>query len=55
LSPEEQQKIVDSQNKFRTWKDSVLVLTLALEHVAQLAAGGDDSTLRQRLCVRFQE
>lgn len=43
LTPEEKQQIIDAQAKLRTWKDSVSILTLALEHAAQLAAGRDEN------------
>ncbi|RLN91054.1 hypothetical protein BBJ28_00004367 [Nothophytophthora sp. Chile5] len=43
LTAEEEQQITAAQIKYRTWRDSVLTLTLALELVAELAATGDDS------------
>uniref|UniRef100_M4BXM5 SYO1-like TPR repeats domain-containing protein n=1 Tax=Hyaloperonospora arabidopsidis (strain Emoy2) TaxID=559515 RepID=M4BXM5_HYAAE len=42
LTSEEKQEITAAQLKVRAWRDSVHILTLALELVAQLAASGDD-------------
>ncbi|TDH74217.1 hypothetical protein CCR75_003033 [Bremia lactucae] len=43
LTTEEEQKIMAAQMKVRTWRNSVLTLTLALELVAQLAAVENDN------------
>lgn len=42
---EEKQAIATAQTKYRSWRDSVHILTLALELVAQLAVTADDSAL----------
>lgn len=44
ITDEDRQQVTNAQIKYRSWRDSVQTLSLALELVADLAVGGDEST-----------
>lgn len=44
ITDDDRQQVTNAQIKYRSWRDSVSTLSLALELVADLAVGGDEST-----------
>lgn len=44
ITDEDRQNVTNAQLKYRNWRENVQTLSLALELVADLAAGGDEST-----------
>lgn len=53
ITDEDRQQVTNAQLKYRSWRDAVQTLSLALELVAELAVGGEDGAFLRTLHVRL--
>lgn len=52
ITDDDREKVAQAQVKYRSWRENVQTLSLALELVAELALGGDDGASLARVCMK---